>query len=932
MKVIHLRCEGMKNPNSITKENLSFSWKIESEKSAVYQEKYQIVVMEEGEILVWDSGIVSDSETLDIAYKGEKLKSCTRYEYTITSWNNLGEKAVGEAEFETAFLDEAEFDADWIEPDAMPQLEENPVKQAYAEWEKMTAPMLRGEQVEMRMESDILEELPLEPYDPAVRMRTCFQLEGNVKRARLYVTAHGVYEVCLNGKPVTDTLLNPGFTTYDKRIRYQVYEAENLLAAENAVSVTVADGWYKGKIALGRGCEYGEVPGLLMKLLIQYEDGREQTVKTDENWVYSYKGPLRAADLFLGEVYDATREDGDPSLISYDDSDWRPVHVVSRTEAALEAQNYPPVRVFEELPAVKLWNAPNGDVLVDFGQNLAGMIRVSVDGEAGEEVSFEHGETLDKDGNYYYIWSGTNKEQKDVYICKGGGDEIYQPRFTYHGFRYVRVKGGKNWSKERFTALAISTENPVTGAFHCSDDRLNRLQRNIYWSQRSNNIGIPTDCPTREKAGWTGDVVVYGATALFNQEMTAFYKDWLRSIRAEQLGNGIIQGTVPQIKNYVSQAGVGSLGWGDVILTLPWQLYQLCGEKSVLEENYEAMGKWLSAMRQAAYELPNCYNTIGYAETDVEQLEGRRLENQHYLINSGFHFGDWLIPSVVNEQGFSDGPMSAFLTMNYADTSLLAYLADLYTEISEVLGQKENARESRAYAKRVREAFTEEFVTADRRLGQEMQGNYILALKHHMVPAQIAKDFAKRLNELISENDFCLDTGFMSTPHLLDVLLDYGYQETAWKVLLQEKCPSWLYEIQKGATTVWENWNAIREDGKIGDCSFNHYAFGCVGDFMYRRILGIQNGGIGYDRILIAPEYDAPFEKAEGAYESARGVIRITWEKKGNEVRIYGSVPTNTRATICLPDGKKAEVENGTFSFQESNRYIARKDKCIKYH
>ena len=915
MKIVNVTCGSMNQPISVTAQCPVFSWKIESDRKNVFQKSWRIEVAEENGHVVWDSGMQEGKDTIGIPYAGRELKSRTGYFYRITSRNNLGEESVSENQrFETALFDPSEWEARWIEPEPLPQLPENPLLQAQKEWQDIVAAMMRGEPVEMRLEGEIMESQPLEPYDPAVRMRKTFACKRPVQKARLYVTAHGIYDVKINGKEVTDTLLNPGFTTYDKRIRYQVYEVDELISGENAIAVTVADGWYKGKIAIGRGCEYGEVPGLLLQLEVTYENGEKDVICSDGSWSFSYDGPVRTADLFLGEVYDARMEDGDPSDAAYDASGWKPVYVKAAPDKTVEAQEYPPVKVFAEVPAQKMWTAPNGDTLVDFGQNLAGVLRVSVRGEEGETVTFEHGETLDKDGNYFYVFEGTNKEQKDTYICAGTEEEVYQPKFTYHGFRYVRVRGGKDWTKEQFTALAISTENPVTGSFTCSDAQLNQLQSNIYWSQRTNNVGIPTDCPTREKAGWTGDVVTYGATALFNQEMTAFYKDWLRSIRVEQQENGLVLGTVPQVKSYIQQDQAGSLGWGDVILTLPWQLYELCGDKKVLEENYDAMGRWMAAMEQAAYELPNDYNISGGVRTAFpEKMEGRQLDNQHYLINCGFHFGDWIIPSVVNEQGFSDGPASAFLTMNYADTSLLAHISDLYAQISELLGHTENADKYKAYSKRVREAFAEEYVTEDYRLGQEMQGNYILALKYHMVSDEVAVRFAARLNELIAENGYCLDTGFMSTPHLLDVLCDYGYRETAWKVLFQKNCPSWLYEVEHGATTMWENWDAICPDGRINGCSFNHYAFGCVGDFLYRRVLGIRNAGIGYDRILLAPEYACPLQKVSGTYDSVRGKIALAWEKTEEGIRISGSIPANITAVLRLPDGEETELGNGTF-------------------
>lgn len=539
---------------------------------------------------------------------------------------------------------------------------------------------------------------------------------------------------------------------------------------------------------------------------------------------------------------------------------------------------------------------------------------MEIHAKAGEEISFEHGEVLDADGNFIYAFTDSSREQKDVYISAGKDGEIFEPEFTYHGFRYVRVTGGKDWRPEQFTAKAISSANPVTGSFQCSDEKLNQLQHNIYWSQRSNTVGIPTDCPTREKAGWTGDVVTYGETALYNQEMTAFFEDWLESIRREQKENGHVMNTVPLIKNYIQQTYAGSLGWGDVILTLPMQLYRISGDKSVLAVCRDAMEKWMNAMQIAADELPQ----------GVE--DSPENENQHYLINTGFHFGDWLVPSVKNEAGFSDGPASSFLTMNVVDTALLAADADLLAEILEILGEPEKAEEYKTYARRVRKAFREELCTEDGKLKQEMQGSYILALKYHMVPEEMEKEFAARPAEMIVKNDYKPDAGFMSVPYILDVLCDYGYRDLAWKVLNQKGCPGWIYEVEHGATTMWENWDAVHPDGVVDGCSFNHYAFGCVGNFLYRRVLGIQNAGVGYDRILLEPGYDFGLEWAEGSYHSVHGEIRLRWEKTGTPdgsgaaaIKVSGCIPANTEAELVLPDGSRQKLGSGGFEFSMEN-------------
>lgn len=914
MEIRNITCERVHTPLTVTNRRPRFSWEIVSDEQDVFQKAYQITVYENDGALLWDSGKVESRETVDIEYSGESLASMGRYDYQITVWDNHGNKEISEtAHFETGIFEPDEWNAGWIEPaEPFPQLEENPLQKAQTIWGECMAAMMRGEQPKYYLDSDIWALFEEEPYDPPVRFRRTFTIDEKPVYAKVYMTAHGIYSLSVNGRKVPGTLLAPGFTSYEKRLKYQTYDiTEFLQAGENALCVTVADGWYKGKIALGKGCEYGETPGLLLQMEVYGEDGTRQEICSDEGFTCSFDGPIRYADLFRGECVDARRDDGNPSDPSYPAAGWKAVAVKERLEeefAVLTAQVSPEIEVYSEIPAKEILTTPNGEMVVDFGQNMAGTIRVEITAEAGEEISFEHGEVLDQDGNFIYAFQDIAHEQKDVYISAGKSGEVFEPEFTYHGFRYVRVTGGKDWKAEQFTAKAVSSANPVTGTFRCSDEKLNQLQHNIYWSQRSNTVGIPTDCPTREKAGWTGDVVVYGATALYNQEMTAFFEDWLESICREQNGNGHVMNTVPLIKNYIQQTYAGSLGWGDVILTLPLQLYYLSGDREILSKCRDAMEKWVNAMQASAAELPQ----------GVE--EGPEAENQHYLINTGFHFGDWLVPSVKNEAGFSDGPASAFLTMNVVDTALLAANADRLAEVLEMSGESEKAGEYRDYAARVRKAFYEELCTPDGKLKQEMQGNYILALKYHMIPKDMEQKFAARLAEMIRENDNRPDTGFMSVRFILDILCDYGYRDMAWKVLTQNSCPGWIYEVEHGATTMWENWDAVHPDGQVDGCSFNHYAFGCVGDFLYRRVLGIQNAGVGYNRILLEPGYDFDLDWAEGSYHSVHGEIRLRWEKAEDSetpdvavIKVSGYIPANTEAELVLPDGSRKKLGSGAF-------------------
>lgn len=656
LRIAHITCEHQSCPLAIETQQPRFSWELESDERETFQTAYQILVRTSEQECIWDSGHIKSKQTYDIVYEGTALKSAERYLYQIQVWDNHGNTVTSKIQrFETAYFQTNDWKGCWIEPDPLPQLPENPLPKAQAVWNDCLMAMMRGEQPKYYLDGDIWDTLPTEPYDPPVRFRRIFELKEKPKYAKIFMTAHGIYSLSINGEKVPGTRLAPGFTSYDKRLKYQAYDITDFLkAGANAISVTVADGWYKGKIALGKGCEYGEVPGMLMQMEIWNPDGTKSQICSDKEFTYSFDGPVRYADLFMGEYVDARKYDGEPSEVSYQAKNWKPAIPVKKDNCDFEiltAQNAPEIEVYEEIPAKEILTTPKGEVVVDFGQNMAGTIRVAISAKEGEEISFEHGETLDEEGNFIYAFTDTTRAQKDVYISVGRKGEVFEPEFTYHGFRYVRVTGGEDWKPEQFTAKAISSANLVTGSFQCSDAKLNQIQHNIYWSQRSNTIGIPTDCPTREKAGWTGDVVVYGATALYNQEMTAFFEDWLKSIRREQNEAGYVLNTVPLIRNYIQQTMAGSLGWGDVILTLPLQLYNLYGNKKALEENYDAMEKWMKAMQTAAYELPGKlpFSTVTPvaqegSDTECSDTEDRHQENQHYLINTGFHFGDWLVP------------------------------------------------------------------------------------------------------------------------------------------------------------------------------------------------------------------------------------------------------------------------------------------------
>ncbi|MCI9151426.1 MAG: family 78 glycoside hydrolase catalytic domain [Lachnospiraceae bacterium] len=605
----------------------------------------------------------------------------------------------------------------------------------------------------------------------------------------------------------------------------------------------------------------------------------------------------------IGEKYDARFEDG---------QEWKQARVVEGPYAILQAPCTEPVRPVQVVPVAAVLISPRGERILDFGQNLVGVVELEVSGPSGTEISLEYSEVLTKEGNFENFIDGFNRDQTDYYILKGAYQETYRPRFTFHGFRYVKVGGYPGELRpECFRAVVIGSDCAITNEFWTSDQRLNRLQSNILWSQRGNLLSIPTDCPQRERAGWTGDVWVYGETCCINQDCRNFFRRWLRNLRKEQFESGLVPIVIPYIKAYralqVKSFGTHtSAGWGDVIVALPWYLYEIYGDISVLEENYEAMERWMEYVRQEA-------------ETGVNMREGaseKDRERQKFLWNTNFHYGDWLYPSCRTASGEADMFASANTTKEYVATAIYAYSAKLMENICQALGKKKRSSYYRELNGHIREAFAAEYITDEGRMDRELQGVYVMALAMELVPQDQRPFMAKRLEQLIRENHGCLDTGFMSIRFLMDVLVDNGLLDTANTVLYQEACPSWLYEVKKGATTIWETWNGIHEDDERGRFSYNHYAFGCIGDWMYRTLLGIRPLSPGYRRVLISPDLKFGLEAAEGAFESVYGKIQVKWrkEQKG-AVRLAIRIPANVTACVQLPGQEMTEIGNGEFEF-----------------
>lgn len=873
-RIYSLRCLNRKSPCGID-EIPRFSWKLEAEKNNTFQREYRIYVWEE-EKLVWDSKPVESEDTVGILYEGSALKTGTGYQWQVTSYDNYGHEAVSEKAFFMTGIMEGDFwKADWIESGILKK--------------PLTETTDSGAIFAGIAASD---EYPEEKLDMPVYFRKEFITEKPVKKAILYATALGNYVVRIDGEKVSN-LLAPEYTAYGKHVEYQTYDISRLLMqpGEHALGVILSDGWYSGKIGLmGIGHQYGRDNALLFQIEIEYEDGTGDRVCSDERMKWNTGGYLYA-DLFVGEYLDYAKIPENFDRAGFDDSLWKPVIKKNYGYGNICAQSVDPVWIVKEIKP-ELICTPKKELVLDAGENICGYTRFAAKTPYGVEIGLEHSEVLDAEGNFLQNIIGQNKNQKDR-IKTADTYTVYEPEFTFHGFRYVKITGLETVHAEDFTICVLTSRMDTTGSFRCSDERLNRLQENIFRSQQSNMLCIPTDCPQRERAGWTGDMEVYAPTAVFNMDIQAFMKRWLTDMRLEQLPDGQIPHVVPDIDSnrYVNSGGdsahVSSAGWADACVLVPYALYQAYGKEEVLKENYGMMKKWMDY---------------------VENHAGEDLREWGNL----FHFGDWLIPSIVAE---THNPMlTALWTKEEVSLAYLVHTANCMAEIAAVLGRAEDAEHYLGLAGRARKVFSGSYVTEDGKMRQQLQGLYVVVLAEHMLNQKQQEGAVRELCHLIQEAGDCLDTGFLSVPFLLDTLCDNGASDVAYKVLFQDEKPGWLYALKWGATTIWENWAAVLPDGTRTNSSYNHFAFGCVGDFIYRRIGGLQAEEPGYKKVRINPDYGCGLEWADTSFDSVHGKISVHWEKKGKETILEVVLPPQVSGIVHLKD-KQMEISSGRYRF-----------------
>ena len=884
-----LRCKHLENPLGIGLEPPFFSWKMKSNRTGAAQTAYQLQVAttEMFDTLIWDTGWVEQDTSHHVIFQGDAIESKTRYFWRVQVKDENGD-AVGwskSAYFETG-LRQDEWAAEFIEPEA------NVTPRAFK-----PAPYLRGS----------------------------FGVVKEISQARLYITSHGLYEAYLNGERVGDQIFTPGNTDVNKRLQYQVYDVKDFLKiGENCMGVILGDGWYRGAInSQSKRNSHGTKVGLISQLLITFTDGTEKVFCSDSQWKTS-TGPIIRSDMKKGEVYDARKEIHGWSEVAFDDTSWKYVQVVQFDKRVLIPSESVPVKKMETLEPVSIFTAPNGEKVIDFGQNFAGYISMQVSGKQGDTVTLTHSEVLDKNGNFttFYATLPAMYGQKDQYTLKGGTPETYEPHFTVHGFRYVKVEGypGK-LAPENFRAFAIYSDMEQTGHFESSNKKINQLHENTLWSMKGNFLDIPTDCPTRERAGWTGDAQVFVHTGSLLMNDAAFYGKWIKDVASQQFPNGMIRNVVPdkpvdQLKSNTGRGTLppGSSGWGDAMVIIPWALYEMFGDKTILEHEYDSMKKWVE------YERRNAENKHWTKKINPARWFGND-DYQKFIWDTKYHLGEWLEPDILIRTCWKDILRNMVFSDPIVATAYFENSSRLLGKAAGVLGKTKDEKEYLALADNIKEAYTKEFINDDgtTTIYTDRQAPYVRALHFGYYNEELKPKLIEKLIERIKEKDWHLFTGFLSTPFLLPVLSDAGRSDIAYRILTQEDNPSWLYAVEKGATTIWEDWEGINEEGAPTG-SHNHYSKGAVVSWFYEYLCGIQRDPEtpAYKHFKLEPIVIDDLSFAAATYNSIYGEIASRWEKSDSEITYHFTIPANTMARVKLKNAKDFAKPENVLNFKMS--------------
>ena len=838
MRATKLQTEYMNNPMAIDIKTPRITWNIEGGK---YQSAFRIVAKDD-KGKQFDSGKIRSK---DMAYIMPEFSSRARVSYQLKVWDEnyeMGE--IAEAFYEMG-LEKKDWRAKWINPEGQINIDEQ---------------------------------------QPASYLKKNFNVKA-IGKARLYITAHGCYEVKINGEKVEGFVFAPGISQYDKRLQYQTYDVEGLLrVGKNEVKVTVGDGYYRGQVGyLGDRNIYGSD----LALLCQLEINETVVMISDETWVSSQNGPIRENDMKRGEFYDATIEQI---------SNWHSVEIKEFGYDLLVCSNCYPVTEHERFPGSGLINTPIGETVYDFKQNIAGYVEFEVTAHKGQMIRLIHGETLDRYGNFTinnFQNFLKNVDQEVTYICKEGRN-VFKPSMSVFGFRYVKVMTDVDLSDAKFTAIAVYSDMEFTGEFICGNKDINQLFKNSVWSQKGNFLEIPTDCPTRERGGFSGDLQIYSNTALYLGNTYPIIRKYVEEQKSTQFEDGCISQHVPT--RGPREEWDGSAGWSDSICILPYRMYLRTGDERFLTDNYEAMKKW------CGFCLNRAKDSMDFRKKDPKPY-------LDYLVDTGAHWGEWLEP------GWSYNPSDAMREimktgMPDLATSYMAFSLRITAIAAELLGKIEEQKYYSNAAENAKLAYRE-YCTEKGLIHSQRQCQYVRPIALDMISEEEKQQVCDELAEKIRERGNSLNTGFLSTHELLRILCDYGHADVAYDLLLKTDGFSWLKQIQMGATTVWEGWEAIDDEGNP-KLSLNHYSLGTVAGWLMDRVAGIiEEKG----KITIKPYPNKILHFAEGKYISPFGTITSKWIYDGDRITYRISVPCNTEAEIILSGKEPITVGPGTYEF-----------------
>jgi alpha-L-rhamnosidase len=856
-----LRCENLVNPLGLAELQPRFSWEMQSSERAESQTAWQIIAASSPDLLardtgdLWDSGKVAGDETTGIEYSGQPLQSNEHCYWKVRLWDRDGNPSAWSAPamWSMGLLQPGDWKAEWIGFDAPRQ--------------QMAAAGMVPTKT-----NDVL-------YPP-VRLRTTFSVAKKIKHATLYATALGWFDAHVNGARVNDTFFDPGWTDYTRRVYYRAYDVTELLRpGANALGVEVADGWYSGYIGWGHKRDhYGTKPRVRMQLHLEYADGSQEDVGTGPDWKAA-TGPVLDADILKGENYDARMEKPGWDTAKFDGRNWAAVDTGAEMSPLVQPHPGPPVRVIQEFKAQTITEPSPGVYVLNLGQNFAGVARLKIRGEPGQKITLRFAERLSSDGNVYTTNLRT-ATATDTYICRGGGTETWMPRFTFHGFQYIEVTGLKHKPEpDAVVGLALSSDTPVASDFDCDDAMLNRLHKNIYWTQRANFIDIPTDCPQRdERLGWMGDAQIYCRAATLNTDAQAFYTKWLVDVEDAQRADG----EFPKVAPLKVAGDDGGPAWADAGVICPWTVYEVYGDRRELERHYASMCRFIEFCRDRS--------------------------TPDMLPPAKYHcYGDWL-------------NIKAPTPSNVICTAYFAYSTHLTARAAEVLGKTDDAAKWNALFEQIKAAFNQAYVSPDGVIQGDTQCGYVLALAFDLLDADKAAMAATNLARNIAARDGHLSTGFVGTKDLMLALAKIGRNDLALQLIHNDTYPSWGFSIKQGATSIWERWDGWTPDKGFQDPkmnSFAHYSFGAVYQWMVENLGGIRTDGPAYKHIIIAPVFDEKLGHARVTYHSVHGEIESAWERTPAGLKLRVVVPPNTTAKVAIP---AASVE----SITESGKPLAK--------